>query len=171
MIWEHYDTDWQPDWDYNKNNTKDEFRPYGFIPGHQFEWSKLLLWLDRHRSENWMTERAKYLFDKGWNRGWDAKYGGLYFALSPQEEVIDPDKNYWVMAEAISAASLLGVKTGDSGYWKAYDALFSYSQKHFIDHTYGGWYQLLNQQNERYSSKKARLLKPIITLWQLAIKR
>ena len=47
---------------------------------------------DRHRSENWMTERAKYLFDKGWNRGWDAKYGGLYFALSPQEEVIDPDK-------------------------------------------------------------------------------
>ncbi|MFS0902456.1 AGE family epimerase/isomerase [Priestia aryabhattai] len=155
MIWEHYDTDWQPDWNYNKNNTKDEFRPYGFIPGHQFEWSKLLLWLDRHRSENWMTERAKYLFDKGWNRGWDAEYGGLYFALSPQEEVIDRDKNYWVMAEAISAASLLGVKTGDSGYWKAYDALFSYCQKHFIDHTYGGWYQLLNQQNERYSSKKS----------------
>ncbi|MBY0065080.1 MULTISPECIES: AGE family epimerase/isomerase [Priestia] len=155
MIWEHYDTDWQPDWDYNKNNTKDEFRPYGFIPGHQFEWSKLLLWLDRHRSENWMTERAKYLFDKGWNRGWDAKYGGIYFALSPQEEVIDPDKNYWVMAEAISAASLLGVKTGDSGYWRAYDVLFSYCQKHFIDHTYGGWYQLLNQQNERHSSKKS----------------
>ncbi|MEE3895535.1 AGE family epimerase/isomerase [Priestia megaterium] len=155
MVWEHYDTDWQPDWDYNKNNTKDEFRPYGFIPGHQFEWSKLLLWLDRHRSENWMTERAKDLFDKGWNRGWDAKYGGLYFALSPQEEVIDRDKNYWVMAEAISAASLLGVKTADSGYWKAYDALFSYCQKHFIDHTHGGWYQLLNQQNERYSSKKS----------------
>ncbi|MEK1830348.1 AGE family epimerase/isomerase [Priestia megaterium] len=25
MIWEHYDTDWQPDWDYNKNNTKMNF--------------------------------------------------------------------------------------------------------------------------------------------------
>jgi mannose/cellobiose epimerase-like protein (N-acyl-D-glucosamine 2-epimerase family) len=52
MIWEHYDLNWKPDWEYNKNNIKDEFRPYGFLPGHQFEWSKLLLWLDKHYSED-----------------------------------------------------------------------------------------------------------------------
>lgn len=155
MIWENYTPEWQPDFDFNKNNTKDEFRPYGFVPGHQFEWSKLLMWLDRHKSEPWMLETAEELFRKGWDLGWDTEHGGIYFALSPEKDVIDADKNYWVMAEAIAAASLLAAKTGNGSYWEYYDRLFEYSSKHLIDHAHGGWYQLLSRENERYSDEKS----------------
>lgn len=155
MIWEHYTPDWQPDWTFNQGNTKDEFRPYGFIPGHQIEWSKLLMWLDRHRSEPWMLETAELLFRKGWELGHDKKHGGLYYALSPEGNVIDTDKNYWVIAEAIAASALLGAKTKNEFYWSKYDELFTYASKHFIDHTYGGWYTLLNEENKRYQQEKS----------------
>ncbi|CAM5360251.1 Sulfoquinovose isomerase [Streptomyces afghaniensis] len=154
MIWENYTPDWLPDYQFNKNNTKDEFRPYGFIPGHQFEWSKLLMWLDRHQSEPWMQETAEKLFAKGWEQGWDVKYGGIYFALSPSLEVIDTDKNYWVMSEAIAAAALLAAKTKNQKYWDYYNQLFTYSAQYFMDHEHGGWYTLLNRENVKYSNVK-----------------
>ncbi|MGN7481482.1 AGE family epimerase/isomerase [Priestia megaterium] len=155
MVWENYTPEWQPDYQFNKNNTKDEFRPYGFIPGHQFEWSKLLMWLDRHKSESWMLETAEELFRKGWEKGWDSKYGGIYFALSPEMEVIDKDKNYWVMAEAIAASSLLATKTGKHEYWDYCNQLVTYSSEYLIDHEHGGWYKLLNRENKRYSNVKS----------------
>ena len=52
LIWEHYDERWQIDWDYNRDDPKHLFRPWGFQPGHQTEWTKLLLILERGRSHN-----------------------------------------------------------------------------------------------------------------------
>ena len=49
LVWEHYDTDWNVDWDYNRDNPRHLFRPWGFQPGHQTEWAKLLLILERSR--------------------------------------------------------------------------------------------------------------------------
>ncbi len=42
FIWEHYDRDWSVDFSYNRDNPKDLFKPWGFQPGHQAEWAKLL---------------------------------------------------------------------------------------------------------------------------------
>ena len=61
-VWEHYTADWTPDWDYNKDDPKNLFRPHGFLPGHLVEWAKLLVMLDRVRSESWMLERARRVF-------------------------------------------------------------------------------------------------------------
>jgi mannose/cellobiose epimerase-like protein (N-acyl-D-glucosamine 2-epimerase family) len=102
-----------------------------------------------------MKEKAEELFHKAWTKGWDTKFGGLYFALSSIEDLIDSDKNYWVMAEAISAASLLAVQTKNNQYWKAYDLLFNYCWKYLIDHQHRGWYQLLNNENKMYSDEKS----------------
>ena len=46
QIWEHYDSSWKIDWEYNKDKPDDAYRPWGFQPGHQVEWSKLLLQLN-----------------------------------------------------------------------------------------------------------------------------
>ena len=43
LIWEHYRADWSVDWDYNRNDSSNLFRPWGFQPGHLAEWAKLLL--------------------------------------------------------------------------------------------------------------------------------
>ncbi|MDN6640352.1 MAG: AGE family epimerase/isomerase [Tetragenococcus sp.] len=155
LVWEHYDSSFHPDWDYNKGLTQDEFRPYGFIPGHQFEWSKLFIWLDKYRSEPWMLENAEHLYQQAWKLGWDDFYGGVFFALSPDKKLIDLDKNYWVMAEGIAASSLLAAKTNSSKYWDGYKTLFNYSWQHLMDHKYGGWYQLLGRENYPYSNEKS----------------
>ena len=34
LIWEHYKTDWSHDWNYNVDDPKNLFRPYGYLPGH-----------------------------------------------------------------------------------------------------------------------------------------
>ena len=40
LVWEHYKTDWTHDWEYNHDDPKNLFRPYGYLPGHFTEWSK-----------------------------------------------------------------------------------------------------------------------------------
>ena len=37
LIWEHYTSDWEIDWDYNRDNPKHLFSPWGFQAGHQTE--------------------------------------------------------------------------------------------------------------------------------------
>ncbi len=49
LVWEHYHADWSVDWDYNKDDKTNIFRPWGYQPGHLTEWAKLLLILERHR--------------------------------------------------------------------------------------------------------------------------
>ena len=61
-IWEHYNEKWEHDWEYNINDPKHLFRPYGFLPGHFFEWAKLLMTIYRHHKEEWLIEKAKSLF-------------------------------------------------------------------------------------------------------------
>ena len=46
MIWEHYDKNWNPDWQYNVDDQKNLFRPFGYLVGHWMEWAKLLLILE-----------------------------------------------------------------------------------------------------------------------------
>ncbi|CAF4175610.1 unnamed protein product, partial [Rotaria magnacalcarata] len=48
QIWEHYHADWTPNFEYNKDVRTNIFRPWGIQTGHQTEWAKLLLILDRH---------------------------------------------------------------------------------------------------------------------------
>ena len=48
LVWEHYHADWSVDWDYNKDDKTNIFRPWGYQPGHLTEWAKLLLILERH---------------------------------------------------------------------------------------------------------------------------
>jgi mannose/cellobiose epimerase-like protein (N-acyl-D-glucosamine 2-epimerase family) len=39
---EHYDENWNPQNDLNKDNPADPFKPYGVTPGHGIEWARLI---------------------------------------------------------------------------------------------------------------------------------
>jgi mannose/cellobiose epimerase-like protein (N-acyl-D-glucosamine 2-epimerase family) len=56
MIWEHYDENWEVDWSYNWDDPRNLFRPWGYQPGHQTEWAKLLMILGRYRDEDWRRD-------------------------------------------------------------------------------------------------------------------
>ncbi|MEO8408971.1 MAG: AGE family epimerase/isomerase, partial [Propionivibrio sp.] len=154
-IWEHYTRNWAPDFDYNRNDTSNNIRPWGVQTGHQTDWAKLLLILERHRPERWRLARAEKLFGVAMKYGWDDQFGGLIYGYDLQGECCDGDKYFWVQAESIAAAALLAEKTGDAAYWKWYDRMWDYSYRNFVDHEYGAWYRLLANDNVRYDDRKS----------------
>jgi mannose/cellobiose epimerase-like protein (N-acyl-D-glucosamine 2-epimerase family) len=155
LVWEHYTTDFQPDWGYNKDDPKNLYRPWGFQPGHQTEWCKLLLMLYRHDPQTWLIDRAKTLFDLAYNIAWDHQNGCLREAIDPQVRCCDNDKYFWVQAESFAAAAMLHKVTNDAKYVEQYNALWQYSWDHMVDHQYGAWFRVLKHDNSKYSNKKS----------------
>ena len=155
LIWEHYRTDWTHDWDYNRDDPQNLFKPYGYLPGHFTEWAKLLLILERHRPEPWMLERARHLFDTAVERSWDDQRGGMHYTFAPDGHILDTDRYYWVLAETFAAAALLALRTCNTRYWEWYDRVWEFSDRHFVDHEYGGWYRILNADNQKYDDVKS----------------
>ena len=153
-IWEHYTLDWAPDLDYNRDDKSNQLRPWGVQTGHQTEWAKLLIILDRHRPEAWRLNRAKELFDQAMKYGWDENFTGLRYGYDLEGNPCDHDKYFWVQAESIAAAALLADRTGDETYWNWYDRIWDYSFYYFVDHTYGAWYRILTRKNVRYDDRK-----------------
>ncbi len=155
LIWEHYDAQWQPDWEYNKHDPRNLFRPWGFQPGHLTEWAKLLLTLDRHRPTDWLQPRAQELFDAALDTAWDEQYGGICYGFAPDRTICDGDKYFWVQAESFAAAALLAKRSGEDRYWQWYDRIWSYSWQHLVDHQYGAWFRILDRQNNKYDDLKS----------------
>ncbi|NVK29673.1 MAG: AGE family epimerase/isomerase [Gammaproteobacteria bacterium] len=155
MIWEHYTDDWQIDWDYNRDNPKHLFRPWGFQPGHHTEWAKLLCILYRFRPEPWMLTRAQQLFNVAISVAWDPERGGLYYGFAPDLSICDDDKYFWVQAESFAAAACLYQHTQLPEYLDWYDKIWQYSWQHMVDRKYGAWYRILNANNQKYSDEKS----------------
>ncbi|MEM7444087.1 MAG: AGE family epimerase/isomerase, partial [Pseudomonadota bacterium] len=155
LVWEHYHTDWTHDWDYNRDDPKNLFRPYGYLPGHFTEWTKLLLILERHRPEDWMATRAQHLFDTALAKSWDDVSPGMNYTFGPDGTILDTDRYYWVIAETFAAAAALALRTGDDRYWEWYDRVWAYGDAHFVDHAHGAWYRVLNRKNRRYDDLKS----------------
>ncbi|MCJ2544051.1 AGE family epimerase/isomerase [Thermostichus vulcanus] len=161
LIWEHYDSNWDPDWDYNRSDPRHLFRPWGYQPGHQTEWAKLLLILERHahglltQGSQSLVDKAQFLFNRAVQLAWDPEYSGLRYGLDLQGQVWDSDKYFWVQAESLAAAALLALRTGDPSYWDWYDRIWAYSWEHFIDHQHGAWYRILNRANQKYDDLKS----------------
>src|SRR5262249_46503102 len=149
------------------DNPKHLFRPWGFQPGHQTEWAKLLLILDRHVAADWLLPTAQGLFDRALTYSWDTQRGGMYYGFAPEQRrgdgmrgapiadgamfVCDDDKYFWVQAESIAASALLAKRTGEAKYGDWYAKLWAYAWGHFVDHRYGAWYRILDADNRKYS--------------------
>ncbi len=160
LIWEHYRQDWSLDPDYNRHDKTNIFRPWGYQPGHLTEWAKLLLILERHPvalegDTGWLLPRAIELFDAAVKYAWDERNGGLAYGFGPDGAICDGDKYFWVQAESLAAAALLGGRTGEARYWDWYQRLWDYSWQHMVDHRYGAWYRILSPANGKLSDQKS----------------
>ncbi|HTV86082.1 MAG TPA: AGE family epimerase/isomerase [Dyella sp.] len=160
LVWEHYHTDWSIDWEYHRDDPKHLFRPWGFQPGHQTEWAKLLMILEpllheRGREEAWIVPTARHLFDTALKHSWDSQYGGMCYGFAPDGSVCDDDKYFWVQAESLAAAALLHARTGLPEYDQWYGKLWAYAWEHLVDHRYGAWLRILTRDNRSYSDEKS----------------
>lgn len=166
-VWEHFQTDWTPDWDFNRHDPANLFRPWGYQVGHWTEWAKLLLTLERLSPDDadttWMLPRARELFAAAVQLGWDNAHGGLVYGLGPLGDpatdthlkVSDGDKYHWVQAETLAAAAALAQRTGEGGYWDWYDRIWAHVWRHFVDHTHGAWYRILGPDSCKLTDEKS----------------
>ena len=154
-MWEHFHADWSVDWDYNRHDRSNIFRPWGYQIGHQTEWAKLLLQLDALQPADWHLPCAQRLFDTALEHGWDAEHGGLYYGMAPDGSICDDGKYHWVQAESMAAAAVLAVRTGDERYWQWYDRIWAYCWGHFVDHQHGAWFRILYRDNRNTTREKS----------------
>jgi mannose/cellobiose epimerase-like protein (N-acyl-D-glucosamine 2-epimerase family)/sugar/nucleoside kinase (ribokinase family) len=160
MVWEHYHADWTVDPDYNRHDSTNIFRPWGYQPGHLTEWSKLLLILERHQAHlagpaDWLLPRAANLFQTAMDKAWDVDHGGIHYGFAPDGSICDPLKYFWVQAESLAAAAVLGARTGEALYWDWYERIWAYSWEHFVDHQHGAWYRILSADNGKLTDEKS----------------
>jgi mannose/cellobiose epimerase-like protein (N-acyl-D-glucosamine 2-epimerase family) len=154
-IWEHYDQEWNVDWDYNKDDPKNLYRPWGYQPGHFIEWSKLLLLINKHVCLDWLVERAEYLYDHAMEKTWDAEFGGLMYGFGPDGAICDDEKYFWVQAETLAAQALLAEETSKQSYWQDYEKLWAYCWEKFSRFEHQPWLRLLNRQGDNIDPKVA----------------
>jgi mannose/cellobiose epimerase-like protein (N-acyl-D-glucosamine 2-epimerase family) len=160
LVWEHYREDWSVDPDYNRHDSTNIFRPWGYQPGHLTEWAKLLLILERHAQllagpSDWLVPRAMHFFDTALEKSWDRRHGGIHYGFAPDGSVCDAHKYFWVQAESLAAAALLAARTGEPRYWHWYDRIWQYSWQHFVDHVHGAWYRILAPDNGKLTDEKS----------------
>lgn len=155
MVWEHYHADWSIDWEYNRHDRTNIFRPWGYQPGHFTEWARLLLTLERHLPLSWLLPRAEALFGRAVRHAWDDQHGGLYYGFGPDLSICDDRKYHWVQCETLAAAAVLAHRTGNDDYWVWYDRLWAYCWVHWIDHRHGAWFRLLTRDNVNTTDEKS----------------
>ena len=160
MVWEHYNSDWSVDPDYNRHDSTNIFRPWGYQPGHLTEWAKLLLIMERDQDQltgsgDWLAPRAAELFDAALARAWDPQHGGIHYGFAPDGSICDAHKYFWVQAESLAAAALLADRTGEQRYWDWYERIWAYSWTHFVDHEHGAWYRILGPDNRKLTDEKS----------------
>lgn len=155
LVWEHYRCDWSLDWDYNKDNPGNIFKPWGFQTGHQTEWAKLLLTAHTLAPDARCLQRATELHEAAYIHGWDAQHGGLIYGFDPAYRPCDSDKYFWVQAESLASAWRLWRTTGDAHFLRQYRNTWAWSWSHLVDHRYGAWFRIVAADGTKLEDTKS----------------
>lgn len=152
LLPEHFNSEWQPDLNFNVENPADPFRPYGVTIGHLFEWSRLLIQLHHGLSgqdHEWMLEGSRGLYNTAKRYGWAPDGGqGFVYTLDWDTSVITPARMWWVPAEAVLAAYCLHKQTGEREFETDYGQWWAYIDDHVIDHEKGSWFAELDKNQQ-----------------------
>lgn len=141
---EHYDESWTPLPDYNRDEPAHPFRPYGSTPGHWLEWAKLCVQIHGIRPElDWTVPVAERLFRAACQEAW-ADGGGFVYTVDWDGTSVISNRFFWPVTEAIGAAHLLRLATGDEEYASWYERLWRFAHDHLMDHEHGSWHSELD---------------------------
>jgi sulfoquinovose isomerase len=152
---EHFDTNWKPLPEYNRDQPGDRFRAYGGTPGHWVEWSRLLLQLratlqaEGKQSPDWLLEDAIGLFDSAIADAWSSDGApGFVYSVDWDGKPVIRSRVRWVVVEAIGGAYALFQATGDQQYSQRYEEFWDFCRDYLIDYEGGSWWQELDENNE-----------------------
>lgn len=151
---EHFDEQWTPLLDLNRETPDDPFKPFGATVGHGIEWARLLLHLDATLGSGnhpWLVDSAARLYDRAVADGWrlsDQGAWGFVYTTDWQGQPVVETRMHWVAAEALAAAATLFHATGQTRYADDYERWFDHISQFLIDTELGSWHHELNAANE-----------------------
>ena len=160
---EHYDSNWVPDLDCNRDRPDDPFKPYGATPGHGIEWARLITQyaLSAYPSENGavsekaapLVEAAEHLYNRAVSDGWNADGApGIVYTTDWNGKPVVHDRMHWTLAEAINTSACLYHVTGKAQYAENYGEFMKYLDEKVIDHVQGSWFHQLDRNNQLLST-------------------
>ncbi|MBI1389314.1 MAG: N-acylglucosamine 2-epimerase [bacterium] len=95
--------------------------------------------------ETLMKNSMQYGFD------WDQ--GGFYDTGKFNEPASSRTKVWWVQAEGIVASLRMFERTGDERYWKCFQLMLDWIDKHQVDWKYGDWSSSISEDGKRQGGK------------------
>ncbi len=147
---EHFDADWQPLPEYNRDHPADQFRPYGATVGHWLEWARLLVTLAEALPDPppWLVDDAVALFEQsvavGWAGDGDPDTVGIPYTFDWSDAVVVDTRLHWVMCEAVLAADAVHRRTGHAGAGRLVDTWWACIERWFVDDRGGSWWHELD---------------------------
>ncbi|RYG37881.1 hypothetical protein EON81_05325 [bacterium] len=100
------------------------------------------------RDDPTTLDRAVRLVDYALRVGWDQEGGGFFYAGTPEGELLDHTKNWWVQAEGLLALATLADRTNDARYTEALRKQWEWIETHQVDEAYGGWHESVDLLGE-----------------------
>jgi len=148
---EHFDAQWSPLLDYNRDSPADPFRPYGATVGHWLEWARLALQLRAalgSSAPHWLLDDAVELFDASVREGWAVDgHEGFVYTVDCSGTPVVHERMHWVAAEATATAASLSAATGDPAYEAWYETWWNHIGDVFLDRELGSWRHELDPTN------------------------
>jgi mannose/cellobiose epimerase-like protein (N-acyl-D-glucosamine 2-epimerase family) len=156
LIPEHFQENWQIDFEHNIQNPGDPFKPFGIIIGHQFEWSRLAVELSVTLGESapaWLVENAARIYQSAKAFGWHADDSdGFIYTVDFEGKCVVDLRMHWVIIEAISCAWTLYKLTNSATYLKDFEGWVEYAKRNFLDPTNASWRHELDAKNRPSST-------------------
>jgi sulfoquinovose isomerase len=148
---EHFDAQWTPILDYNRDSPADPFRPFGATVGHWLEWGRLALQLGAAlgaSAPEWLLDDAVALFDAAVREGWAVDgHDGFVYTVDWSGTPVVRERMHWVVAEGTATAAALYAATGDPSYDAWYETWWNHIADVFIDRELGSWRHELDPSN------------------------
>jgi sulfoquinovose isomerase len=148
---EHFDERWEPLLEHHRDKPADPFRPYGATVGHGLEWARLLVAVDATLGEHapdGLVAAAVALTERAVSDGWAADgVDGFVYTTGWDGRPVVRSRMHWVLAEAVSTASVLHRATGDERWADDAARWWAYADRHLVDHERGSWHHELDETN------------------------
>ena len=148
---EHFDAQWVPQLDYNRDTPAHPFRPFGATIGHWLEWARLALHLRAALGDaapDWLLDDAVSLFDASVREGWAVDGAdGFVYTVDWDGRPVVRERMHWVAAEATATAAALFAATGDPAYRTWYSTWWDHVAEVFVDTGLGSWRHELDSAN------------------------
>ena len=147
---EHFDTDWTPLPEHNKDRPADPFRPYGATVGHGLEWARLLVTLATtgEETDTALLEAGVRLADRAVVDGWAADgQDGFVYTTDWEGRPVVQERMHWVLTEAIATSTVLHWATGQARHAVDLQRWWDYADRYLVDAEGRSWRHELDEHN------------------------